>query len=74
MTEVPAIAVAEAPEPPEGWPGRLLSPIAGVRRGEAASALLMALTMSLVPGGDYPLKMAREVFSLGAQEIDRAEL
>ncbi len=32
----------------KGWLERLLSPIADVRRGEAASALLITLTMFLV--------------------------
>ena len=50
---------------------RLLSPIAEVRRGEAASALLMTLTMFLILAGYYMLKTAREVFILseGGAEI-----
>jgi ATP:ADP antiporter, AAA family len=50
---------------------RLLSPIADVRQGEAASALLMALTMFLVLAGYYLLKTAREVFILseGGAEV-----
>ena len=50
---------------------RLLSPIADVRRGEAAGALLMALTMFLVLAGYYLLKTAREIFILseGGAEV-----
>jgi AAA family ATP:ADP antiporter len=43
---------------------RLLSPIADVRREEALSALLMALTMFLILAAYYLLKTAREVFIL----------
>lgn len=50
---------------------RLLSPIADVRRGEAASALLMALLMFLILAAYYLLKTAREVFILteGGAEV-----
>src|SRR6188474_2295208 len=50
---------------------RLLSPIADVRRGEAPSVLLMALTMFLILAAYYMLKTAREVFILseGGAEI-----
>jgi ATP:ADP antiporter, AAA family len=50
---------------------RLLSPIADVRRGEATSALLMALTMFLILDAYYLLKTAREVFILsqGGAEV-----
>jgi AAA family ATP:ADP antiporter len=50
---------------------RLLSPIADVRRGEAGSALLMALTMFLLLSGYYLLKTARESFILseGGAEV-----
>ena len=50
---------------------RLLSPIADVRRGEAASALLLMLTMFLILAGYYLLKTAREIFILseGGAEI-----
>ena len=50
---------------------RLLSPFADVRRGEAPSVLLMALTMFLVLGAYYLLKTAREVFILseGGAEV-----
>ena len=50
---------------------RLLSPIADVRRGEALSALLMALTMFLILYAYYLLKTAREVFILaeGGAEV-----
>ena len=60
-----------APAPDKGWLERLLSPIADVRRGEAASALLMTLTMFLVLGGYYLLKTAREMFILseGGAEV-----
>jgi ATP:ADP antiporter, AAA family len=55
----------------KGLVERLLSPIADVRRGEAASALLMALTMFLILAGYYLLKTAREVFILsqGGAEV-----
>jgi AAA family ATP:ADP antiporter len=70
MTAVPALAREEVP-PEKGLIERLLSPIADVRRGEAASALLMMLTMFLVLGGYYLLKTAREVFILseGGAEV-----
>jgi AAA family ATP:ADP antiporter len=50
---------------------RLLSPIADVRRGEAPSVLLMALTMFLILAAYYLLKTAREVFILseGGAEV-----
>ncbi len=44
---------------------RLLSPIADVRRGEAASAVLLTLIMMLILAAYYMLKTAREVFILG---------
>jgi ATP:ADP antiporter, AAA family len=55
----------------KGWLERLLSPIADVRRGEAAGALAMALTMFLVLAGYYLLKTAREIFILseGGAEV-----
>ena len=55
----------------KGWLERLLSPIADVRRGEVASALLMTLMMFLILGGYYLLKTAREVFILseGGAEV-----
>src|SRR4249920_2487336 len=57
--------------PHKGWVERLLSPIADVRRGEAAGALLTALTMFLVLAGYYLLKTAREIFILseGGAEV-----
>jgi AAA family ATP:ADP antiporter len=58
--------------PPEkGWVERLLSPIADVRRGEAASALLMSATMFVMLAGYYQLKTARELFILseGGAEV-----
>src|SRR6476661_4657930 len=50
---------------------RLLSPIADVRRGEAPSVLLMALTMFLILAAYYLLKTAREMFILseGGAEV-----
>ena len=50
---------------------RALSPIADVRRGEAASVLLMTLLMFLVLAAYYLLKTAREVFILtdGGAEV-----
>jgi AAA family ATP:ADP antiporter len=50
---------------------RLLSPIADVRRGEIASALLLTLIMFLVLAAYYLLKTAREVFILseGGAEV-----
>jgi hypothetical protein len=50
---------------------RVLSPIADVRRGEAPSVLLMALTMFLILAAYYLLKTAREVFILseGGAEV-----
>ncbi len=64
-------ALSPALGPDKGLVERLLSPIADVRRGEAASALLMALTMFLVLAGYYLLKTAREIFILseGGAEI-----
>ena len=55
----------------KGLVERLLAPIADVRRGEAASALLMTLTMFLILAGYYMLKTAREVFILseGGAEV-----
>lgn len=55
----------------KGLVERLISPIADVRRGEAASALLLALTMFLILGGYYLLKTAREIFILseGGAEV-----
>jgi AAA family ATP:ADP antiporter len=73
MTEGPPPAATNMTQPPadKGWLERLLSPVADVRRGEAASALLMTLTMFLVLGGYYLLKTAREVFILseGGAEV-----
>src|SRR3954465_718236 len=50
---------------------RLLSPLADVRRGEAASVLLLTLMMFLMLSGYYMLKTAREVFILseGGAEV-----
>ena len=67
----PAVVRADRRRHDKGWLERLLSPIADVRRGEAASALLMTLTMFLVLGGYYLLKTAREIFILseGGAEV-----
>src|SRR3954470_15974274 len=57
--------------PEKGPLEKLLSPIADVRRGEATTALLLALLMFLLLGGYYMLKTAREVFILseGGAEV-----
>src|SRR4051794_30410129 len=57
--------------PAKGFFERLLSPIADVRRGEAASVLLLTLMMFLMLSGYYMLKTAREVFILseGGAEV-----
>jgi ATP:ADP antiporter, AAA family len=57
--------------PDKGPIERLLSPLADVRRGETASALLLTLLMFLLLGGYYMLKTAREVFILseGGAEV-----
>jgi len=59
VTAPPAAAVPE-----KGPLERLLSPIADVHAGEAASALLLTLLMFFLLGGYYMLKTAREVFIL----------
>jgi AAA family ATP:ADP antiporter len=73
MTAPPAVAGADssAPLPDKGLVERLLSPIADVRRGEAAGALLMTATMFLLLSGYYLLKTAREGFILaeGGAEV-----
>ena len=56
--------VAAEPPSDKGPLERLLSPLADVRRGETASALLLALLMFFLLGGYYMLKTAREVFIL----------
>jgi AAA family ATP:ADP antiporter len=50
---------------------RLLAPVADVRRGEAAGALVMALLMFLLLAAYYLLKTAREMFILseGGAEV-----
>jgi AAA family ATP:ADP antiporter len=59
------------PDTDKGLIERLLSPIADVRRGETASALLMTATMFLLLEGYYLLKTAREGFILaeGGAEV-----
>ncbi len=73
MSAVPAIAAGRPIAPPadKDLVARLLSPIADIRRGEAVSALLMALIMFLMLGGYYLLKTAREGFILseGGAEV-----
>ena len=73
MTGAPPATVRTAPMPrrTRDWLERLLSPIADVRRDEAASALLMTLTMFLCSAGYYLLKTAREIFILseGGAEV-----
>ena len=65
MTATPAPSIRKSPIEV------LLSPIADVRRNEAASALLMTLVMFLILGSYYMLKTAREVFILseGGAEV-----
>ena len=64
---------SEVPDTPpdKGTLEKLLSPIADVRRGEAATALLLTLLMFLLLAGYYMLKTAREVFILseGGAEV-----
>lgn len=50
---------------------RALSPIADIRRGEVASALLLTLIMFLILAAYYMLKTAREIFILseGGAEV-----
>ena len=57
--------------PPKSPVERLLSPIADVRHGEAASVLLMTLLMFLLLGAYYLIKTAREIFILteGGAEV-----
>jgi len=57
--------------PDKGLIEKLLSPVADVRRGEVASALVMTLTMFLILAGYYLLKTAREIFILseGGAEV-----
>ncbi len=64
-------ASADASADGKGLVERLLSPIADVRRGEAASVLLMTATMFLLLSGYYLLKTAREGFILseGGAEV-----
>jgi AAA family ATP:ADP antiporter len=57
--------------PDKGIVERLLAPVADVRHGEVASALVMTLTMFLLLSGYYLLKTAREGFILaeGGAEV-----
>ena len=50
----------------KGLVGRLLSPVADVRRGEAGNVLLLTLFMFLALAAYYMFKTAREVFILTA--------
>ena len=63
------VAGAEAPD--KGPLERLLSPLADVRRGETAGAMLLTLLMFFLLGGYYMLKTAREIFILseGGAEV-----
>jgi AAA family ATP:ADP antiporter len=67
------VAAAEpiAATPSKGLLERALSPIADVRAGEAAGALLLTMMMFLLLSGYYLLKTAREVFILseGGAEV-----
>ena len=67
----PIVTNAAEPAADKGLVERLLSPIADVRRGEAATALVMMLAMFLVLAAYYLLKTAREVFILseGGAEV-----
>jgi len=67
----PIVTDAAEPAADKGLVERLLSPIADVRRGEAATALVMMLAMFLVLAAYYLLKTAREVFILseGGAEV-----
>ena len=71
MTATPATSVSAAPPPDKSLIERVLSPIADVHAGEAASALLMTATMFLLLSGYYLLKTAREGFILseGGAEV-----
>src|SRR5262245_13523202 len=72
MTTAGVDALAAQPDHADkGLLERMLAPIADVRRGEALSALLMALTMFLILFAYYLLKTAREVFILaeGGAEV-----
>jgi AAA family ATP:ADP antiporter len=64
-------AANESPAQDKGAIERLLSPFADVRRGEAASALLLTVLMFLLLTSYYMLKTAREVFILseGGAEV-----
>jgi AAA family ATP:ADP antiporter len=64
-------ATGSGPPPDKSIAERLLAPIADVRRGEAASALIMSFTMFLALAGYYLLKTAREMFILseGGAEV-----
>jgi AAA family ATP:ADP antiporter len=66
-----AVVVPGGAAPDKGIVERLLAPVADVRSGEAASALVMTLTMFLLLSGYYLLKTAREGFILseGGAEV-----
>src|SRR5262249_60918371 len=68
---MPSPAASPVASSDKGPLERLLAPIADVRHGESASALLLALLMFFLLGGYYMLKTAREVFILseGSAEI-----
>ena len=71
MTAESALGQALPPAREKSLVERLLSPIADVRPGETASALLMTATMFLLLSGYYLLKTAREGFILaeGGAEV-----
>jgi AAA family ATP:ADP antiporter len=71
MSDTRATPAGASSPSDKGLVERLLSPIVDVRRGETASALLLALTMFLILGGYYLLKTAREIFILseGGAEV-----
>src|SRR5262249_17863311 len=65
MAAYPASADAAQPASSRrSWVERVLSPIADVRNGEAASALLLSLTMFVALSGYYLMKTAREMLIL----------
>ncbi|WP_396626133.1 NTP/NDP exchange transporter [Luteitalea sp.] len=64
-------AESSSPSSTRGWVERALSPIAEVRAGEAATALLLTGTMFVLLGAYYMLKTAREALILadGGAEV-----
>jgi ATP:ADP antiporter, AAA family len=68
---MPTTPTSSAPAPRRSVIERALSPIADIRRGEVASALLLTLIMFLILAAYYMLKTAREIFILseGGAEV-----